>query len=65
MTRDHGASFTWRPITENSTRDNLRPIVPATEPGLFVLLWFRGTYHAAQSFDAAVVGLVERQKGAR
>ena len=65
VTSDHGASFTWTPITENSTHDNLRPIVPATEAGLFVLLWFRGTYHAAQSFDAAVVGVIEQQKGSK
>src|SRR5581483_4140756 len=29
VTTNHGASFAWSPVTQNSVRDNFRPIVPA------------------------------------
>jgi hypothetical protein len=61
VTTNHGATFTWTPVTRNSTHDNLRPIVPAWDRNHFVLLWFRVTYSAAQTFDAAPVGLVDRR----
>ncbi len=60
LTDDQGATWTWTPITQESTRDNLRPIVPAWDEDNTVLLWLRGTYNAAQNFDAAVVGIIER-----
>ena len=59
-TDDDGATWAWEPITERSTRDNLRPIVPAWSASETALLWWRGTYSTAQRFDAAVVGLIER-----
>jgi len=58
-TTDHGATWTWSPITQNSTRDNLRPIVPAWSANKTALLWYRGTYSTAQLFDAAVVGIID------
>ena len=60
VTTNQGASWSWTPLTRNSIRDNLRPIVPAWDQNHTVLLWWRGTYHSAQSYDAAVVGLLER-----
>ncbi len=60
VTTNHGASFAWTPITQNSTHDNLRPIVPAWNANNLALLWFRATYNSAQSIDGALVGLVER-----
>jgi hypothetical protein len=57
-TTDHGATFTWTPVTEHSTRDNLRPIVPAWDGNHTALLWWRGTSFTSQSFAAAIVGLV-------
>lgn len=59
VTSDSGATWSWTPITENSVRDNFRPIVPAWNEQNTALLWWRGTYYAAQSFDAAVVGIIE------
>jgi hypothetical protein len=59
-TTNHGASFTWIPITQNSTHDNLRPIIPAWNANNLALLWFRSTYNTAQSIDGAPVGLIER-----
>lgn len=59
-TSDSGKSWLWTPITENSIYDNIRPIVPEWNKENIALLWCRGTYISAQSFDAAVVGIIER-----
>ena len=57
VTTNHGASFTWTPVTQKSSRDNFRPIVPAWDSTHTLLCWFRGTYTSAQIVDAIVVGL--------
>lgn len=57
VTSDHGETWTWTAVTANSTKDNFRPIVPSWNIHNTALLWWRGTYTAAQNFDAAVVGL--------
>ena len=62
-TTDHGLTWSWTPITQNSTCDNLRPIMPAWDQNNSVLLWFRGThasYSAAVSSDFAVTGIIDR-----
>lgn len=59
ITSDQGATWAWTPITWNSTRDNFRPVVPAWDNNHTALLWLRGTYNSAQSFDAAVVGILD------
>jgi hypothetical protein len=61
VTTDHGASFTWTPITQNSLRDNFRPIVPAWDGSDTALIWFRGPYSTAQIYDEAPVGIVEHR----
>jgi hypothetical protein len=61
VTSDNGATWTWTPVTQNSARDNIRPIIPAWNDKNLVLLWCRGTYITAQSFDAAVVGIIENK----
>ena len=60
-TDDHGATWTWTPVTLHSCRHNFRPIVPKWNADNTALLWFRGTYNSAQNFDAAIVGLINRQ----
>jgi predicted secreted protein len=62
VTTDHGVTWAWTPITRKSVRDNFRPIVPAWDENNTALLWWRGTYYTAQRFDAAVVGVIERNK---
>jgi len=57
-TCDEGATFEWTPITQNSSADNLRPIVPYWDSDRTVLLWMRGTYYSAQTYDTEIVGLV-------
>jgi len=43
-TSDGGKTWTWSPITANSTMDNLRPIIPAWHDKRTALVWMRGTY---------------------
>jgi hypothetical protein len=60
VTSNGGASWSWTPITQNSVRDNLRPIVPLWDQNNTALLWCRGSYSAAQRYDAAIVGILDR-----
>jgi hypothetical protein len=59
-TTDDGATFTWTPVTQNSTADNLRPIVPiwSAARDRTILLWLRGTYRRYQDYDLDVVALL-------
>jgi len=59
VTCDNGATFEWEPVTANSQMDNLRPIVPKWDSKHTALLWLRGTYTSAQSYNFKVVGLIE------
>lgn len=58
ITCDDGATWNWAPITQGSTTDNIRPIVPKWDASHRALLWLRGTYTSAQYYDMSVVGLV-------
>jgi len=58
VTCDEGATFEWTPITWNSTKQNLRPIVPKWNGSNMALLWFRGSYSTAQIYNEEVVGIV-------
>ena len=57
-TCDNGATFKWTPVTANSTKDNLRPIVPKWDSSHTALLWMQGTYSSAQTYSLAIVGIV-------
>jgi BNR repeat-containing family member len=54
-TEDFGASWTFEPISADSTADNLRPIVPAGSP--HVLLWLRGELSTYTDYALEVMGL--------
>jgi len=56
FTNDGGATWSWTPVTENSTVDNLRPTVPIWDSQHTALLWLRGTYYTYRSYDLEVVG---------
>ena len=60
-TCDNGATFQWTPVTANSTKDNLRPIVPKWDSSHTALLWMQGTYSSAQSYAMAIVGIISGQ----
>jgi hypothetical protein len=61
-TRDKGTTWTWTPLTRDSTADNFRPIIPpaatASDRKTTVLLWFRGTYRTYTDYTTEVVGIV-------
>jgi len=57
-TCDNGATFKWTPVTANSSKDNVRPIVPKWDASHTALLWMQGTYTSAQSYNMAIVGTI-------
>jgi hypothetical protein len=57
-TCDQGKTFTWTQITKNSSEDNIRPVVPYWPGNKTALLWMRGNYLTAQTFQTKVVGLI-------
>jgi hypothetical protein len=59
LTADGGRTWAWTPITQNSTVDNLRPLVAAWG-GNTAVLWFRGTMGRSQHYNAAIVGIINR-----
>ncbi|HSM05340.1 MAG TPA: BNR-4 repeat-containing protein [Longimicrobiales bacterium] len=59
---DGGATFTWTPLTRNSSVDNLRPIIPTWEGDRRVVLWMRGTYTSYTAWDTQIVGLVQDRR---
>jgi hypothetical protein len=56
VTCDKGATWKWAPITENSTKDNLRPVVPKWDANHTFLLWERGDYLTAQTYKTEIIG---------
>lgn len=60
ITSDQGATWTWTPITENSTMKNLRPVVPKWDTTHTSVFWYRGEYAWQHDYDAAIVGLIDR-----
>jgi len=58
ITNDLGSTWSWEAITENSTVDNLRPIVPEWNTDQTALVWMRGNYNTFRDWDTEVVGLV-------
>ncbi|MCC7475815.1 MAG: BNR-4 repeat-containing protein [Pirellulales bacterium] len=58
-TSDGGSTWSWQPITFNSTMDNLRPIVPKWDASHTALLWMRGSYSTYTSYDLDVVALTQ------
>ncbi|MGO9110749.1 MAG: BNR-4 repeat-containing protein [Thermoguttaceae bacterium] len=59
LTTDGGQTWTWTPITQNSTVENLRPLVAASG-GHTAVLWFRGTMSRSQHYNSAIVGIINQ-----
>jgi hypothetical protein len=59
--KDEGASFKWRPLTLNSTEDNLRPIIPNWDGPQRIVLWMRGSYRSYTDWDTQIYGVVHRR----
>jgi hypothetical protein len=58
---DGGATWTWKPITHDSTADNLRPIAPPGGGGQRALLWLRGSFPSFTGYQQSVVAAFWRQ----
>jgi hypothetical protein len=58
-TSDNGSSWTWVPITDESSVDNLRPVVPRGTRRSTVLLWMRGEYKSYTDYNTRIVGLTK------
>lgn len=56
-----GSSWTWDPITFDSTVDNLRPLVPDWTAEETALIWMRGTYSTYLQWNTQVVALTDIQ----
>ena len=44
------------PLSQNSSKDNLRPVVPKWDASHTLLLWERGDYNTAQTYVTEIVG---------
>jgi len=61
MSADGGKTWNWRAITRNSSKDNLRPIVPPGHPSGTFLLWIRGTYRTYTDYSTEVMAYTEAE----
>ena len=57
-TEDGGETWRWDAVTEQSTADNLRPIVVNLPAGGSALLWYRGRYQWQHQYDTSIVGVI-------
>lgn len=64
VTCDGGATWKWAPITQDSTVDNLRPVVPKWDADHTLLLWLKGNFITSQRYDLQVVGTTVLSKAA-
>lgn len=55
VTPDGGETWKWQPVTRNSSKDNLRPIVPSGHPRGTFVLWLRGLYRTYTDYATEVV----------
>jgi hypothetical protein len=58
-TSDVGATWSWSPVTWDSTVDNIRPIAPRGAGDSTILLWLRGAYHSYTNYNTKIVGLTK------
>jgi len=60
-TSDKGTSWTWTALTNNSTVDNLRPIIPSNPGSKRVILWCRGNLTSFKNYRLDIYGLIENR----
>lgn len=61
-TENLGETWQWSPLTQNSPKDNLRPIVPKWKNGKSVVLWMKGNYPKFYEYDTKIVGQIIEHK---
>lgn len=57
-TQNMGKSWTWTALTQNSTVDNIRPIIPQWSSDKRVILWMRGSYITFNDYNTQIVGVI-------
>jgi autotransporter-associated beta strand protein len=57
VTPDFGATWNWTAVTQNSTVDNLRPVVPQWNGQQTAVTWLQGNYFSYTNWDTEVVGI--------
>ena len=62
VTTDGGLTFSWTPVTINSEKDNLRPIVPANHGRDNCVVWLQGDYHSYKAFETKVLVKLGKEK---
>lgn len=62
VTRDGGASWSWTPITRDSTQDNLRPVIPQWSGGPRIVLWARGDLKSYTDYRLDIVMLKQPRR---
>jgi len=60
-TTDLGKTWTFRPITRNSTATNIRPVCVAGKQNVAVL-WMRGRYSTYADYDTDIVGFTRKKQ---
>jgi hypothetical protein len=58
-TFNRGKTWTWEALTENSMRDNIRPVMPKGNGKHKVLLWLEGSMKSYSDYDFDVVGMID------
>ena len=59
--KDNGKTWSWSPLTYNSSVDNIRPVIPNWQSAKRVVLWMRGTYVSYTNFDTQLVGVIQQR----
>ncbi|WP_442481688.1 BNR-4 repeat-containing protein [Aeoliella sp. SH292] len=57
VTSDFGSTWDWVAVTEDSTVDNLRPVVPEWNGQKTAVTWLQGNYFSYTNWDTEVVGM--------
>ena len=53
----------WRALTQNSDRDNIRPVVVSVGGDHSLVLWMQGHYRSYTDFDTDIVGAIYDWRG--
>lgn len=61
-TADGGAHWQWRALTQDSTQDHLRPVIPPWPGGPRVVLWARGDLKRYTDYRLEIVARLEPRR---
>ncbi len=58
VTETEGMRWSWRALTEHSSADNIRPLMPESDGNYKVLLWLQGSYESYTNYNLDIVGFI-------